>query len=364
MKHKELAALLLIGALLSGIVTAAGIGADNDTSTNTLISLEWLQNTFLPGVRSDLQEQIDSGFDQVLGNLEQTGVEGVELRVKSGDMITLEVGASLTPLAGDFSVSASGAVLDITVGEELAQDSANLLTDHRYLVSDGTQALFCVVSDTAVVRINGAYRLTLSRETDYNLLADALYDMSLFYGTDTPYGSGYDLEKEPNRVQGLIMFLRLLGEEDAALSFTDDSIVFTDVPKWARPYVGYAYSKGYTKGQEVNANGEITFGSSNTLRAIDFVTFILRAMEYEEGVDFAWKTVLTDALELGLLTEGEALQLEEKPFLRAQVVYLSYFALSAQTASGNTLLERVASGGKISESEIRTILELNSVERL
>lgn len=363
MKHKELAALLLIGALLSGLVTAVGVGDANGTS-NALISLEWLQNTFLPTAQKDLQDQVNDGFDLVFGDLEQSGAEGVELRIKRGDVIALEVGASITPLVGDFSVSASGTILDITVGEALNSDNTVLVSDHRYLISEASQAQFCVSSDTAVVRVNGTYRLALSEETDYYLLADALRDMSLFYGTDTPYGSGYDLELEPNRVQGLIMFLRLLGEEDAALSFTDDSITFTDVPKWARPYVGYAYSKGYTKGQAVGANGEITFGSSDALRSLDFVTFILRAMQYEEGVDFAWKSVLDDAQALGFLTDGEVTQLREKPFHRAQVVYLSYFALSAQAADGSMLLDRVASGGNISKAEIQTILEQNAAKRL
>lgn len=362
MKHKELAALLLIGALLSGLVTAVGVG--ESSAANTLISLEWLQNTFLPTAQKDLQDQINNGFDQAFGNLEQAGAEGIELRVKRDDVILLEVGASITPLAGNLSVSESGKVLDITVGEALNQDITDLATNHRYLVSEDTQALFYVTSDTAVVRVNGAYRLSLSKNTDYNLLADALREMKLFRGTDTPYGSGYDLEQEPNRVQGLIMFLRLLGEEDAALGFEDDSLIFTDVPKWARPYVGYAYSKGYTKGQEIGTNGEITFGSYDSLRAMDFVTFILRAMGYEEGVQFTWKSVLVDAQKLGFLTEGEVTHLKEEPFLRAQVVYLSYFALSAQTAEGSTLLERVALGGEISADEIRTILERNSAERL
>ena len=54
--------------------------------------------------------------------------------------------------------------------------------------------------------------------------ADRLHDLGLFRGT----GSGYALDKTATRMQGLIMLIRLLGEEEEALSFTDPC-PFTDV---------------------------------------------------------------------------------------------------------------------------------------
>ena len=78
---------------------------------------------------------------------------------------------------------------------------------------------------------------------DYNALADALKQMGLFQGTGTAYGSGYDLEQAPNRIVGLVMFLRLIGEEGAALSSTAAN-PFADTPAWCDRYVAYAYEKG------------------------------------------------------------------------------------------------------------------------
>lgn len=362
MKRKEIVSLLLIGALLSGLITA--VANEAGSAANPLISLEWLQNTFLPGVKNDLEEKVNEGLNEAVGDFLNAGIEGTEMRVKRGDVLTLESGSSLIPLAGNLSVSSSGTVIDVTDGQELPASDGSLFVGHRYLTAENTQALFSVASDTAVIRLTGYYKLTPSQETDYNELADALRDMDLFRGSDTPYGSGYDLENAPTRIQGLIMFLRFLGEEDAALSYTDTSVTFVDVSNWARPYVAYAYEKGYTNGQEIGPQGEVTFGQNDIMKPRDFMTFLLRAMKYEEGSDFKWKTAVGDSQALGILTGGEVTLLSEKDFLRAQVVYLSYVALSAKTAGGSRLMDQLAATGKITTEAISEIMEKVSVERL
>lgn len=363
MKRKEIAALILIGALLSGLITAGA--SEAGTSGNPLISLEWLKETFLPGLEKDLDEKVSNGMEDLVGGFVNSGPEGHELRVKRGDVITLERGSVLTSLAGEISiVSSDGTVLDVTEGAEIPADTEILLMDHRYLTAEETQALFSVTSDTAVIHLSGLYRIAASLETDYNALADALHEMGLFMGSNTPYGSSYDLEDAPTRIQGLIIFLRLLGEEEAALSYTDTSVTFVDVSSWARPYVAYAYEKKYTGGQKVGENGEITFGQNDIMTPRDFLTFLLRAMKYQEGTDFNWKTAVTDAEALGLLTSGEVELLNEKPFLRAQVVYLSYFMLSAKTAGGEPLMNQLASTGKITTDAIADITKDITVTRI
>ncbi len=77
------------------------------------------------------------------------------------------------------------------------------------------------------------------------------------------------------------------------------------------------------------------------------MTFLLRALGYTEETDFQWLSAVTDAQTLGVLTEGDVTMLTEKSFLRAQVAYLSYFALSAKTAGGETLLDRLATAGAV-----------------
>lgn len=58
--------------------------------------------------------------------------------------------------------------------------------------------------------------------------------MGLFQGSGTAYGSGYDLERVPTRIEGLVLFLRLIGEEKAALAYGGEN-PFTDVPAWGGP---------------------------------------------------------------------------------------------------------------------------------
>lgn len=349
MKRKEWAALLLVGAILSGLFTAGA--AEAGSAGDPLIALNWLKTTFLPSASSELEQQVKDGLDKAGEQILADGSVGTEQRVKRSDVLWLESGATVTPLAGQLSILSfsQGAVVDVTTGEEMPSSGGTAVNQHRYLVAEDTRAAFSVDSDTAVVRLGGVYQLTPSAEPDYNAMADALKTAGLFQGSDVPYGSGYDLESAPTRIQGLVMFLRLLGEEQAALNYPGSGITFADVPDWAVPYVAYAYDKGYTKGQEIDNQWRVVFGSQAPLAARDYTTFLLRALGYADGTDFQWLSAVSDAQALGVLTQGEAKLLGEKDFLRAQVVYLSCTALSAPMAGGSeTLLAGLTASGAVS----------------
>jgi len=360
MKHKEPVALFLVGALLSGLVATGA--AEAGSAADPLIALNWLQKTFIPGTVSDAKEHVDSRLEETADWLEALGISGVELRVKRGDVLQLSSGSNVMPLAGEFTVSAKpGDVVDMTAGEELPSSDLFLSTEHRYLVTQSAQSVFSVASDTGVLRIMGSYHIEPSAEIDYNAMADALKAMGLFRGSDVPYGSGYELEAAPTRVQGLIMFLRLMGEESAALSYSGSDVTFADVPDWAAPYVAYAYDKGYTKGQEINSQRQVIFGTDDKLASRDYMTFLLRALGYGEGTDFQWLTAAQDAQTLGVLNEQEVTLITEKDFLRAQVTYLSYRALSAHTADkNNTLLDRLISSGAVTADAAKDAMTVKS----
>lgn len=221
-------------------------------------------------------------------------------------MITLSTGAGVMLLAGQAVVSySSGAVVDVTAGQTAASGTA-LSTNHRYLAAENTAAAVSITSDTAVICLEGSFSLSASGETDYNALADALKAMGMFQGGDTGYGSGYDLERAPTRIEGLIMFLRLLGEEQAALSYTG-ACPFGDIPAWAQRYAAYAYDRGYTRGVGTGGTGELVFGTQNTITAGEYVTFVLRALGYSDSgstPDFIWDTALDKGAEAGVLTAG------------------------------------------------------------
>ena len=124
--------------------------------------------------------------------------------------------------------------------------------------------------------------------------ADYLYSLGLFRGTGSnPDGSPvYELERTPTRFESVAMLVRLLGAEDEALAGSWRT-PFRDLYPWAAPYVGYAYAEGLTNGTSAD-----TYDGSDPINASQYLTFVLRALGYESGVDFQWQTSwqLTNAL--------------------------------------------------------------------
>lgn len=167
-----------------------------------------------------------------------------------------------------------------------------------------------------------------------------LYRMGLFQGTgaDEEGFPVFDLERTPNRAQGVTMLVRLLGREKQALEGTWHT-PFTDVPDWAAPYVGYAYEAGLTDGKSPTQ-----FVPDSSLQPREYLTFVLRALGYDSRTDFSWETpwVLSDALGI---TQGEY-GAETTAFDRGDVAWLSRKALSAVSkGTGQTLADRLAQQG-------------------
>ena len=173
--------------------------------------------------------------------------------------------------------------------------------------------------------------------------AAQLKELGLFKGVSD---TDFDLNREPTRVEALVMLIRTLGEENAALS-GNHSHPFTDVPAWADAYVGYAYETGLTKGISATE-----FGSGNASAAM-YVTFMLRALGYSDGAgDFAWDNPFALAREVGVLTD----EADTAHFLRADVVAVSYSALNAaMKGSKTTLAETLIGKGVFTRDKLKLI---------
>jgi hypothetical protein len=378
--RKQAVAFLTAATLLGGAVTlAAGGGADDP-----LVSKNYADGTYATQALTQAEARIDTSHDAVYqaaaaklkgkadayavrvngstaGGSDTAAFTG--LRFKQGDVIQVSAGSGFLLLAGSASASCSaGVVVDLAVAAQSAQ--TELTTNHRYLAVENTVADVTITSPTAVLALEGVYGVQQSDCVDYNELADALKTMGLFRGSDTGYGSGYDLEQVPTRIQGLIMFLRLIGEEQAALQSKADC-PFTDVPDWCRPYVAYAWEKGYTKGMDSAAK---IFGTNIQIRATEFTTFLLRALGYSDSgasPEFTWNTAIDSAVDFGVLTNGERDMLENQPFLRAQVVYLSYFGLDAvYCGTEDTLCQRLIATGVVESSAVAAVQAKVSTPRL
>ena len=178
-------------------------------------------------------------------------------------------------------------------------------------------------------------------------LAADLKALNLFRGVSD---TDFDLNRAPNRVEALVMLIRILGQESEALDGTW-SHPFTDVPEWADKYVGYAYETGLTNGSSAT---EFGMGSAS---AAMYLTFVLRALGYSDanGEDFTWDKPFSLARSVGILPGC----VDAEDFLRADVVSVSYAALGGAKLknSETTLTEKLILAGVFTQSDFDAVYD-------
>jgi len=189
--------------------------------------------------------------------------------------------------------------------------------------------VICLTLSPLTVNASAASSRDFTRE---EALASSLKALGLFRGQcDT--GLDFALDRAPTRAEALVMLLRLLGLEKAALT-EQNSHPFTDTAaySWATPYIAYAYTHGLTKGE---IEGKI-FGGNHIADAATYLTFVLRALGYTEGEggDFIWDKPYALARKCGILPG----YVQSLNFMRADVVSISYAALGAQCKNGSGTL--------------------------
>jgi len=166
--------------------------------------------------------------------------------------------------------------------------------------------------------------------------ANYLNSFGLFRGTDR----GYELERAGTRAEALVMLIRLLGDEDYALAHYHWH-PFDDVPAWASLYVGYAYAVGLTNGISATK-----FGSNEPASAAMFITFVLRALRYDDDLnDFKWDSPWTLSDKIGI-TYGK--YRSGSSFTRGDMCYVSFNALNTRLKYSTwTLFESLKDHGAI-----------------
>lgn len=346
MKKKILILLPACVALLAAVwALAAGDAAD------PLATLSYLTGVFTDAVDQRVDQRLDSaGLTGDAGGVPAVSTASstwAEARLKGADDAVCSPGSSVLLLAGGACVSYpdGGAVVDVTTGAVVPSGTV-LEVNHRYLAAEDTVAHFLVTSRTAVLDYQGDVSFACSDAVDYNAMAAALKALHLFRGTLTGYGQGFDLEAAPTRLQALIMFIRVLGEEEQALAWTG-STPFRDITPGtdAEKYVGYAYERGYTTGYTATE-----FRPGGASNAFQYTEFVLRAMGYGASTNLA--DVFDRAVNAGVLTVGEADMLRQDRFLRAELVYVSYYALEAPLPDGfRTLADQLMGAGVFTAGE-------------
>lgn len=262
--------------------------------------------------------------------------------LQRGDRVTGPVGAGVIFTSGTGKIYGAYAsqVLDISSGR-VSPAGTETSDGTYYMIADGSGGIE-VTSASASARLKDGGRVLPAYSAKYTSYADTLKSMGLFLGT----GHGYELERTPTRQEALIMLIRLLGEESAALSY-EGGTRFTDLTGWAdgKKYIAYGESRGYTNGISATA-----FGQYGDAGAEMYLTFVLRALGYSDSAgDFVWNTTSrTLALEIGLTDTALDTDISENGFRRDHVAMISYNALTVRIKGADiTLGERLAQSGAI-----------------
>lgn len=191
--------------------------------------------------------------------------------------------------------------------------------------------------------------------TKYDDYAEQLKTINVFQGT----GAGFELDRTPTRLEGLVMLIRLLGKEDEALSLPDKTkTIFTDVPEWGVKYVNFAYEQGLTTGI-----GNNKFGSNNPLDAKSYHTFLLRALNYDDKQwDFSWDSANAFMVDKNIISLNYYNEFNNTTFLRDHVAFSSYSALFAPLKGyPNTLLiDKLSNDGNIDKNAANALKEFHS----
>ncbi|MBP1737158.1 MAG: hypothetical protein H6Q60_1039 [Oscillospiraceae bacterium] len=178
--------------------------------------------------------------------------------------------------------------------------------------------------------------VALAAEDEASAAAEQLYELGLFQGTGTDEDGNpvFALDQEPTRAEAVVMLLRLLGLEDE-VEASDYETPFTDVPDsyWAASYIGYAYHYGLTSGV---AEDRFGLESGDTVTAAQYVTFMLRALGYDDGAgDFTVDHAVAFAQSVGFTIESDWV---EGTFTRGDVALISYYGLAAQLKGSDETL--------------------------
>lgn len=258
------------------------------------------------------------------------------------DIINLDTGDKITLRNGNIQITGTGTMVNVATGSTHVNPT-NLQTNTQYIVVEDSNFQIKVTSLTAKMNIKGPYSYSNSYKVMYENQANALESLGLFKGTDY----GFELNRPASRIESLIMLIRLLGEEEQALSYSGTHS-FTDVADWATNYVAYAYDKGYTKGVTTTI-----FGSDTYVKDKDYYTFVLRALGFEDGTDFEWSTAYKTALEKAIIPMNFG---EKDVFYRDDTALVSYNALDIQiNNSDKKLYENLIEKNVISLEEYNKI---------
>lgn len=308
------------------IIYAISAGGSQSDSLGTKSSIDTLFEHETEQYLNNILTPYENPIETYVGDIIEKDLDRTKF-YKDED-ISLSFGSSIIIRDGSHSISGTGSLINVSNGTEI-KNPVNLSVGTKYIVAENSNFTVTVTSDSMNAYIEGTLVTYYDKSEQYLKYADALFDLGLLLGDN----GEYMLERESTRVEALVMFLRLIGHESFALSHTNTH-PFTDVSSWADSQVAYAYDNSYTQG-----TSDTEFSSLRIISDLEYYTFILRALGYEDNVDFTWSTAYEKAVEVGIISQSfERLSELE----RGQMIYISYKALDTNIKNQNyTLAERL-----------------------
>lgn len=243
----------------------------------------------------------------------------------------------------------SGATL--VLGEKVKTKGSVLTTDPTFMHLYAEKGATLIVKAGTYQSISGEGNIEVSKNVKVidggeevavdptTAAANALYSLGLVKGYDDS-GSDFRLENTLSRAESIVQIVRFLGAEEIAKAGKYDT-PFTDVPAWAEPYIGYAYTNKITSGVSASK-----FDPNGTVSEAQFLTLLLRAMEYSDANgDFSWSDPYSLANKVGLLKDTA----KAEKFTRGNAFMACYNALASNAKSGKTVGEKLIAAGVFSD---------------
>lgn len=270
---KKSAARLLCAA---GVLLLMACGAYALSSSDSLVTLSYLKNVFLPEAVQEGEDAADAQLQQVYDDAENTldslqkgyvaqaageaagGTYSAGLQARDwsdGDELVLPTGSGLLMLEGTAMVIHNGVFIDVTAGSEVGSGT-RLTANHRYLAGEDTQARITVLSGAAQFGLQGSYEdmdsgvettpfYDVCRTDWFYAPVNYAYGKSLFSGTDAHHFG-------PNTAMDRAMLMTVLYQMAGAPSgeMAAANVSFSDVSAsaWYAPYVKWGAARGITAG--------------------------------------------------------------------------------------------------------------------
>ncbi|MEG2000003.1 MAG: S-layer homology domain-containing protein [Evtepia sp.] len=271
MKKKQFAAFILTLTVLCGVAAYALSGTDS------LISTEYLSNTFLPSVLTQTEEkaksqygpkydsaksELDSAAASYLTRAKAKNPQSDWTQSKSfskqtyhrSDSVRFSAGSGFILMKGAAVVSVTGGeVIDVTSGVATST-TFHLNAGHRYLVSEGATATLTIRSDTAILTVMGQYSVTVGKLDTLpftDIISDAWYYSYVEYVCKAGLFNGVDdTTFAPDSPVTRAMLATILHRVAKTPELPTTAPSFTDVPakEWFATPVRWAASVGIVTG--------------------------------------------------------------------------------------------------------------------